>query len=113
MTAGRPATGPVLVLIAVAAAGSCSSPERPPAVPLDPERAAAFATWPESSGRVIRATYIGGSRTDSIRDVAFDAAGNLYLAGGTDSDDFPLADASGAFLSWSRQTAAWSRLCSA
>ncbi len=34
-------------------------------------------------------TYIGGSLSDFVRDVAFDAQGNLYAAGGSASSDFP------------------------
>jgi hypothetical protein len=35
------------------------------------------------------ATYLGGSGTDVAGGMAVDAAGNLYLTGYTDSDDFP------------------------
>jgi len=41
-------------------------------------------------GPAVQVSYLGGSRTDPIRDVAFDAEGNLYLAGGTESPDYPL-----------------------
>ncbi len=34
-------------------------------------------------------TYFGGSKPDSIRDVAFDADGNVFVTGGTASSDFP------------------------
>ena len=34
-------------------------------------------------------TYLGGSKYDSIRDVATDGQGNIYITGGTDSSNFP------------------------
>ena len=36
-------------------------------------------------------TYLGGSGTDQLTGIAVDATGNVYLAGYTDSADFPLA----------------------
>jgi hypothetical protein len=42
------------------------------------------------TGTVIYAAHIGGSRPDSIRGLAADAAGNAYVAGQTDSIDFPV-----------------------
>jgi hypothetical protein len=38
-------------------------------------------------------TYIGGSGLDVLKDVAVDAAGNVYVVGQTDSLDFSLVDA--------------------
>src|SRR5581483_7341126 len=38
-------------------------------------------------------TYVGGSGMDSITGVAVDAAGNVYVAGWTDSGDLPLRNA--------------------
>ncbi len=35
------------------------------------------------------ATYLGGSGGENFRDVAVDAEGNIYVAGGTSSSDFP------------------------
>ena len=35
-------------------------------------------------------TYLGGSGSDTVRDVAVDRDGNIYLVGGTDSTDFPV-----------------------
>ncbi|MGH7474840.1 MAG: SBBP repeat-containing protein [Longimicrobiales bacterium] len=38
-------------------------------------------------------TYLGGSGTEQLRDIASDPLGNVYLAGGTSSPDFPVAGA--------------------
>ena len=35
-------------------------------------------------------SYIGGSLYDSARDITTDSAGNIYIAGGTESDNFPV-----------------------
>ena len=35
-------------------------------------------------------TYLGGSSFEHVRDVTTDAAGNIYVVGGTQSDDFPV-----------------------
>jgi hypothetical protein len=35
------------------------------------------------------ATYVGGSAEGQVRDVAVDRSGNVYIAGGTGSSDFP------------------------
>jgi hypothetical protein len=48
-----------------------------------------------SPSSLIFSTYIGGSRVDSIRDVATDKEGNIYITGGTESPDFPTT--SGAY----------------
>ncbi len=38
-------------------------------------------------------TYLGGGGLDSVRAIAVDSAGNAYVAGQTDSTDFPVAGA--------------------
>jgi uncharacterized protein (TIGR03437 family) len=45
------------------------------------------------------ATYWGGSGTEATSATAFDSAGNLYLAGATDSSDFPAATIVGTLSS--------------
>lgn len=39
--------------------------------------------------RILRATYLGGSGEDIPSSMAFDEAGDVYVAGATDSPDFP------------------------
>jgi FIMAH domain-containing protein/beta-propeller repeat-containing protein len=45
---------------------------------------------------LVYSTYFGGGGTDEARDVAVDDAGNAYVAGYTDSWDFPAASAIGS-----------------
>lgn len=54
--------------------------------------AAAFAIMrlPAAAQPVVRfSSYLGGNAFEHIRDVAIDTQGNIYLAGGTASPDFP------------------------
>lgn len=44
------------------------------------------------AGRLKFATFLGGKGSDEGRDVAMDAAGQVYLTGITNSQDFPLAN---------------------
>ena len=48
-----------------------------------------------SGASLLYGSYLGGSRTDEIRGLAVDSAGNAYVAGFTFSTDFPVT--SGAF----------------
>jgi hypothetical protein len=52
----------------------------------------AFVATFESDGGLIYATWIGGSADDAGAGIALDAAGAAYVAGSTQSDDFPLVE---------------------
>ena len=49
-----------------------------------------------ATGSMVYSTYIGGSSDDSGNAIALDASGNIFVAGGTKSSDFPTL---GAFQS--------------
>ena len=55
--------------------------------------ASQFVMKLDSSGSVAFATYLGGSGTDTPGGMALDAAGNVYLTGVTNSNDFPTVNA--------------------
>ncbi len=48
----------------------------------------AFVTKLNDAGRIAWSTLLGGANTDSVADLAVDAAGNVYAAGTTTSSDF-------------------------
>src|SRR5438067_1011993 len=51
-----------------------------------------FVTKLSPAGAVLYSTYLGGPCEAYARDIAIDAAGNVYVAGTTASSDFPLVD---------------------
>jgi Divergent InlB B-repeat domain/Beta-propeller repeat/Viral BACON domain len=53
----------------------------------------AFVTKLSSAGALSFSTFLGGSASDSAGGIAVDASGNVYLAGGTSSTNFPVAAA--------------------
>src|SRR5262249_21613949 len=54
---------------------------------------AKFDTTQVGASSLIFSTFLGGSLTDIVYDVAVDTAGNLHLVGGTQSTNFPQVDA--------------------
>jgi hypothetical protein len=56
-----------------------------------------FVTQITSSGGLGYSTYVGGSGSDSGNGIAVDASGNVYVAGGTSSTDFPVMPNPGAY----------------
>jgi hypothetical protein len=47
-----------------------------------------IAKFTPDGGALVFATYLGGSGSDGARGMAFDASGNVFVTGGTDSTDF-------------------------
>ena len=75
--------------------GSTVSTDFPTAAPLQPVlrgKRDAFVLKVNPAGRLVYSTYLGGTGdADSGRGIAADSSGNVYLTGGTDSLDFPVA----------------------
>jgi len=58
--------------------------------PINPEAlAVVHPNDPRETLAIAFSTYVGGSNEDTIRDVAVDSQGNIYITGGTNSPDFP------------------------
>jgi uncharacterized protein (TIGR03437 family) len=53
----------------------------------------AFVTKLDPAGALVYSTFLGGSGSDRALDVTVDAAGNVYLAGDTVSNNYPVANA--------------------
>ena len=53
----------------------------------------AFLLKMSAAGALLFSTYLGGNDNDGIGDIARDISGNIYLAGGTSSSDFPIVNA--------------------
>lgn len=52
-----------------------------------------------SDGEIIWSTYLGGSISDWGKVITFDSENNVYVAGMTNSEDFPVLNASYRFIS--------------
>jgi hypothetical protein len=62
-------------------------------VPKSANNPSQFVVKVNGSGSVVYATYLGGSGTDSPAGIAVDGSGNVYVTGGTDSNDYPTLNA--------------------
>jgi hypothetical protein len=83
-----------LILLAVIAGSGCQGDDV--AGPVTPTRTDAVAAQLLGlPGIATFSTYLGGKGQDQVRDVALDAAGNMYVVGGTMSSNFPTT--AGAF----------------
>jgi hypothetical protein len=70
--------------------GSDDFPAKNPFQPTLNGNTDAFIARFNADGRALSyATYFGGSGGDSAGDIALDQRGQIYIAGGTGSDDFP------------------------
>ena len=81
-------------------AGVTASPDFPVGNAVQPQKRGsvdAFVSKLTASGdALVYSTYFGGSGYDEARDVAVDDHGNAYVAGYTDSWDFPFSTTIGA-----------------
>jgi uncharacterized protein (TIGR03437 family) len=50
----------------------------------------AFVTKIDPTGKIVYSTYLGGANTDVVQAIAVDAQGNAYVAGTTNSTNFPV-----------------------
>src|SRR5207253_1869369 len=75
---------------AYSAGGSCVTNPDSANYPCPDAFAAKFDTV---KGNLVYSTYLGGTKGDGGNGIAADLAGNAYVAGTTDSSDFPVANA--------------------
>ncbi len=74
--------------------GSTYSPDFPVVRATQPSHGGKLDTFvakinPAGSA-LVYSTFLGGTRSDLGNDIAIDAAGNAYITGSTDSNDFPM-----------------------
>ncbi|MGH2441923.1 MAG: SBBP repeat-containing protein, partial [Chloroflexota bacterium] len=72
--------------------GSTQSDNFPVQTPLQPALGGendAFVTKLDPTGKIIYSTYLGGSRSDEGFGLAVDGAGDVFVAGSTNSKNFP------------------------
>ncbi|MGB8013002.1 MAG: SBBP repeat-containing protein [Terriglobales bacterium] len=74
--------------------GSTNFPTKNPIQPFNAGGGDAFITKLNAAGSaLIYSTYLGGNGQDNGNSIAIDSAGNVYLAGGTSSSNFPAVNA--------------------
>jgi len=69
--------------------GLATTPDARHRIPLGAGTFDMFLSHVAADGRLLYATYLGGSSVDEANGIARDAAGNIYLTGSTGSSDFP------------------------
>lgn len=72
--------------------GTTNSSDYPILNPLQPAFRPVVLTKFDTNGFMLYSTHFGGLAVDSSLDLALDTQDNLYIAGVTDSDDFPLVN---------------------
>jgi hypothetical protein len=84
-------------------AGYTSSPDFPQVASLDATLGGvydAFVVMADDAGaNLLWATYLGGSKSDAVYDLAVNATGEAFVTGTTDSEDFPVTGGA-ADTSW-------------
>ncbi len=88
--------GPTVEGVAIDSAGNCYLAGKSEIVPTP----GAYQSVPksmfvaefDSQGNVVFATYLGGSGLDSVGGIALDASRNVWIAGTTASNDFPVVN---------------------
>jgi uncharacterized protein (TIGR03437 family) len=71
------------------AAGTCYGPSGPIGVGLSCSDGFIAKLAPDGAS-LVYSTYLGGSSNDTVNALALDASGNAYVAGATESEDFPI-----------------------
>ncbi|MBI5281418.1 MAG: SBBP repeat-containing protein [Candidatus Solibacter usitatus] len=86
-------------------AGYTDAPDLPTQSPASPRSGgvdAFVAKLEPATGRLVYATYIGGTGDDRASAIAVDSMGSAYIAGATSSGNFPVAIPAQATISGSR-----------
>jgi len=78
-----------LILLAALAGSACENQDVAGPAKAEPPNPVTPQLLPGLPGHATFSTYFGGSGQDQIRDVALDAAGNMYVVGGTGTPTFP------------------------
>jgi uncharacterized protein (TIGR03437 family) len=76
--------------------GYTMSSDFPTALPLQDSFAGngdIFVTKFDAAGSLVYSTYFGGTDLDGAQGIALDGSGSIYLAGATNSTNFPIANA--------------------
>ena len=61
-------------------------------VTLGGRRDGFIVRFPTAGGALLQSTFLGGTGTDECNAIDIDSSGHVWVAGSTDSDDFPVTD---------------------